>query len=445
MKVLAFAIALVLPPSAARAAGPPPTVRFDRVVIDPDLADAYQVEVADVDGDKKPDIIALGNNTINWYQNPTWTKRTIGATGSGPLKADIISSATTDLDGDGRAEVAIACDFAMNTPTRGQLYLASPGATLDAPWTLRKVADVPSIHRLRWGDLDGDGKPELVVAPIFGPKALPPTYDQDPARVVWLRPGNADPATGFWVPHPILERPVVHAVKVMPAPSAGGDLKIPATILTADNTGLSFAQIGPNAITAPLTGRTIPPTTIIPGASGAAPKRGSSDVATGSLGPARIFYATIDPWHGSNLVVWQPQGMTVAPPTGRDPEAAARRVIDFARLTGSMLVGRYFTQTVIDPTLDDGHALWVADADGDGTDEIFAGHRGKDYRVAMYRFDGKTWDRTILDTAIAAQDLRGGDLDGDGVPDVVAVGGKTHNVVWYRPVRVPAERPGLVP
>ena len=44
----------------------------------------------------------------------------------------------------------------------------------------------------------------------------------------------------------------------------------------------------------------------------------------------------------------------------------------------------------------------------------------------------KTWSRTVLDRDVAAQDLRGGDLDGDGTPDVVAVGGSTHNVVWYR-------------
>ena len=68
-------------------------------------------------------------------------------------------------------------------------------------------------------------------------------------------------------------------------------------------------------------------------------------------------------------------------------------------------------------------------------DEIFAGHRGKDHRVSAYDFDGKNWNRTILDTEIAAQDLRGGDLDGDGTPDVVAIGGQTHNVVWYRPRR----------
>ena len=67
--------------------------------------------------------------------------------------------------------------------------------------------------------------------------------------------------------------------------------------------------------------------------------------------------------------------------------------------------------------------------------ECDAGHRGKDHRVARYDFDRsrQAWTRTVLDRDIAAQDLRGGDLDGDGTPDVVAIGGKTHNVVWYRP------------
>ena len=43
--------------------------------------------------------------------------------------------------------------------------------------------------------------------------------------------------------------------------------------------------------------------------------------------------------------------------------------------------------------------------------------------------------RSVLDPAVTAQDLRGGDIDGDGTPDVVAIGGKSHNVVWYRPIR----------
>jgi hypothetical protein len=106
---------------------------------------------------------------------------------------------------------------------------------------------------------------------------------------------------------------------------------------------------------------------------------------------------------------------------------------------GSAIIGEGWSSdtiaTMVDDTLDAGHALWVADFDGDGDDEVFAGHRGKDHRVSLYDFDGKNWIRTVLDRDIAAQDLRGGDLDGDGSHDVVSVGGSTHNVVWYRPRR----------
>ena len=88
----------------------------------------------------------------------------------------------------------------------------------------------------------------------------------------------------------------------------------------------------------------------------------------------------------------------------------------------------------IDDQLGEGHALWVADVDGDGDDEVFAGDRGKS-QVTGYDWDGAKWNRTVLDTTVAAQDLRGADLDGDGMPDFVTVGGKTANVVWYRPRR----------
>ena len=43
---------------------------------------------------------------------------------------------------------------------------------------------------------------------------------------------------------------------------------------------------------------------------------------------------------------------------------------------------KFGSRTVLDSPLNDGHALWVADVDGDGDDEVFAGHRGKDQRVS---------------------------------------------------------------
>ena len=105
-----------------------PTVhcrQFDRRVIDADLPGGYQVEVADVNGDKKPDIIALGGSTCAWYENPTWKKRIVT---SGKQTPGIISSATADLDGDGKAEIAIAYEFEMNQPTQGKLALAVQGS-----------------------------------------------------------------------------------------------------------------------------------------------------------------------------------------------------------------------------------------------------------------------------------------------------------------------------
>ena len=112
-------------------------------MIDDNFPGGYQVEVADVNGDKKPDIVALGGSTLAWYENPSWKKRIISDKAQTP---DIISSATADLDGDGKAEIAVAYDFAMNEPKRGKLLLAIQGETPDDPWTFtadRRRAEHP--------------------------------------------------------------------------------------------------------------------------------------------------------------------------------------------------------------------------------------------------------------------------------------------------------------
>ena len=35
-------------------------------------------------------------------------------------------------------------------------------------WQRRPIAVDPVVHRLKWGDLDGDGRAELIHVPIFG-------------------------------------------------------------------------------------------------------------------------------------------------------------------------------------------------------------------------------------------------------------------------------------
>ncbi len=376
---------------------------IDRVVIDADFPGAYQVEVADVNGDHKPDVIAVGGSTCAWYENPTWQKRIV----SGPKETPgIISSATADIDGDGKAEIAIAFEFAMNAPAQGQLTLAVQTGGIEDPWRLVPIAAVGSIHRLRWGDVDGDKRPDLVVASIFGPKARPPAYT-DPAQLGIFR--NLDWRGGA---PPKIERitylHVMHAIDVVDLFRNGR-----SWILTASDEGTTRIGLETQAVA----GRERfwqPSGMTVPDQAAVASKRGASEVHIGRMADGRCLLATLEPWHGNRVAVY------LAP------------LVDSPGIGPSL--GPFGPRTVLDDTLADGHALWVADIDRDGDDEVFAGHRGKDHRVSMYDFDHatKTWKRTVLDRDIAAQDLRGGDLDGDGTPDIVAVGGSTKNVVWYR-------------
>lgn len=382
----------------------PPTAycQFDRIVIDDDFPGAYQVEVADVNGDKKPDIVALGGGTCAWYENPTWTKRII----TGPDQTPgIITSATADLDGDGKAEVAIGYEFAMNEPKKGRLGLAVQAG--DGAWSFKPIMDIGSIHRIRWRVFDGERNPDLVVAPIFGPLAESPRYE-DPARLLIVDPGKT-PLAGKWSAAEIARRPVIHAIDVVRMPD-GPDL-----LLTADNGGICAMMFADRPMKGGLLLAPLQPgdflfilEELVEGAKGEPANRGCSEVHLGQIKSRELgFVATIEPWHGNQAVVHC---------SGRKDKGEFRR-------------------HVIDDTLDAGHALWVADIDGDGDDEILAGHRGKDHRVSMYKYDRQAdrWGRTVIDREIAAQDLRGGDLDGNGTPDMVAVGGSTHNVVWYRP------------
>jgi hypothetical protein len=394
-----------------RAAEPAPRLALDRVVIDDNFPGAYQVEVADVNGDGRPDIIALGGGSCAWYENPSWKKRVVTNAKQSP---GIISSATADLDGDGKAEVAIAYEFAMNEPTKGKLLLATQGPGLDDPWTVTAIGDVGSIHRLRWGNFPGkprqgvstitfDKTLELVVAPIFGPSARPPRFDQEPAHLVIFDPGS-DPKSGRWSPRQIGDAPVLHAIDVIDLDGDGF-----SDVLGASNLGVTRTACRAIAGGAPM----FHSDPLVGGAPGDAPKKGASEVHAGRLKDGRRFLTTVEPWHGTDVAVYQSE---------------SSQSLNFG------------PRNVIDTTLKEGHALWVADVDRDGDDEIFAGYRGPGTSLLLFDFNGTTWDRTVVDAAIATQDLRGGDLDGDGGPDVVAVGGRTHNVVLYKATRDQRQR-----
>ena len=169
------------------AAGP---MRFERHEIDAFPA-GYQVAVADMNGDGKPDVIALSTdaNRVDWYENPTWKRHPVART---PRNIDL---AVRTING--RPAIALASGFYFDQSNRGgEIELLTPPEKPDELWTLHPVGVDPVVHRLRWGDLDGDGRAELIYAPIFG-RGSDATRDPKPAHL-WAYRVPDDLDQGRW-------------------------------------------------------------------------------------------------------------------------------------------------------------------------------------------------------------------------------------------------------
>ncbi|MEI6873415.1 MAG: VCBS repeat-containing protein [Verrucomicrobiota bacterium] len=95
---------------------------------------------------------------------------------------------------------------------------------------------------------------------------------------------------------------------------------------------------------------------------------------------------------------------------------------------------------VLDESLKDGHALVVNDFLGTGSHQIVAGWRGMNPKgepgVRLFTpLDeaGQQWRTSeISKEAVAIEDIKSADLDGDGKPDLVLAGRQTKNlqILW---------------
>ena len=130
----------------------------------------YSVAIGDLDGDGKPDIVVVNSSssTVSLFRN-TATPGSI-TTDSFAAKVDFTtgnwpqSVAIGDLDGDGKPELAVAnsgysatVSVFHNTSTSGSITTGSFAAKVDFA-----TGYIP--YGVAIGDLDGDGKPDLAVA-----------------------------------------------------------------------------------------------------------------------------------------------------------------------------------------------------------------------------------------------------------------------------------------
>jgi subtilase family serine protease len=126
----------------------------------------YYLAVADVDGDGKLDIIATdyGDNLVSVYRNTstpgslTFSPRVDFATGTTPIGVEV-----RDIDGDGKPDLVVANSGAgtisvlRNTGVTGSLTTNSFAPKVD-------FATGSGCSSVAVGDLDGDGQPDVVTA-----------------------------------------------------------------------------------------------------------------------------------------------------------------------------------------------------------------------------------------------------------------------------------------
>ena len=386
----AFSLALAPAPQTAPTAPPAPRreVRFETQQIRDQFGVGYAVTVADVNGDKKPDILAISGTQLVWFENPSWQAHVVL---DGQTPKDNVTLAPHDIDRDGRLDVALGATWKpSDTNGGGTLHWASPGAGGTA-WTLRDITSEPTLHRIRWANVDGAGDPELIVAPLHGRGTSPPEWNGVGPRLLALRVPK-DPAKDPW-PAEVIDDSlhIVHNFAVLDFDGDGDD-----ELIAASREGLHLLERGTDGRWTKTRLGDV----------------NAGEVKVGRVGGARVL-AVIEPWHGTTVAIY------------REPAKPTRGP---------------WTRQVIDETLTGGHAIGWLDVDGDGNDELVAGWREKDVGVALYRITSATERpaRVMIDAGgMAAEDLTVADLDADGRPDVIASGRRTANVriYWNRTAR----------
>lgn len=373
--------------------GPLRAQEFRGETIDDQVQIGYGLALEDVDGDGDRDILLADKTQFVWYENPKWTRHVLAEK---LTVADNVCLAARDLDGDGKAEIAVGAGWNPgDTVNSGAVFYLQAPADRRQRWTAIQLPHEPVVHRMRWVAW-GDGSHRLVVAPLHGRgnrggegqgvKLLAYERPSDPTKP-WKTEVLDDQLhvthnfdLGQWNPH-------TDAEEILYLGREG------AKLISANKAGRWQGTELPRVA-------------------------GGGEIRMGLLSPQQAFLAIIEPFHGETLVVY--------------PAAFAR---DDASTNFTALADR----VVVDANLKAGHAIAVANLGGDARQEIVAGWRSPnadgEVGIKLYHAtdrSGRNWKGRWIDrNQMATEDLRLADLNRDGKIDIVAAGRATNNLKVY--------------
>jgi aldos-2-ulose dehydratase/isomerase family protein/VCBS repeat protein len=366
------------------------------------LTVGYAVRLLDMNGDQRLDVAIVDSDRILWLENPNWNEHVIL---QGQTKKDNVCFAPYDIDRDGRLDFAVGADWQpANTKSGGTIQWITGGNNPVGQWMLHPIMEYPTTHRMNFADLDGDGRQELIVAPLMGKDTTRPKFaEHGTPLMVFQIP--SDPVKGPWKPEIVCDD--VHVTHNFQVTDFNGDGKPDILLVSFEGVNLLERQADGKWQR----------TRLGTGNQETSPNKGASEIKLGKLTRGGKYIATIEPWHGHQVVVY------TLPESPRPS-------------TGEWL----WRRQVLDEELKWGHAVWPVNLDGDDDQELVIGVRDNlsdSVKCGVRIYDpqdaaGTKWTRQLVDPgSVAVEDLTAGDLNGDGRADLVAVGRATHNVKIY--------------
>jgi hypothetical protein len=333
----------------------------------------------DYTGDGLPDVISHSGGKTRLFAAPHWREVVLDERPN----YGFIHSESFDVDGDGDL------DWIGASYTPGLIiWLECPAQPLAQPWPARIVDDeVIGIHGLLKGDVDGDGRIDLL-ANSAQPKG------KFPSSAVWLRVPEKPQDAARWDRFVFADRDAPGLSHYLGFGDVNGDGR-PDIALAAKG--------GPQA------------------------EPGTGEWFAWWEQPSHPRGA----WKKHRIADNQPGATNIHP-----ADVNGDGQVDFIATRGHDRGVVWFEapgwrEHVIHPTLKEPHSLVVVDMDGDG--DIDAATCAYGDRLAFwFENDGRgRFTPHLVARDQAAYDIRALDMDRDGDLDLLIAGQLSNNVVWY--------------
>ncbi|MEM6843162.1 MAG: VCBS repeat-containing protein [Bacteroidota bacterium] len=338
----------------------------------------YGLAIGDVDGDERPDILLADQKEFVWYRNGDWQRFIIV---ENLTERDNVCLAAADINQDGKVELAVGAQWnpgeTSDTVASGSVhYLVRPDDPTQ-PWEPIQLHHEPTVHRMHW--VKTDSGYQLVVLPLHG-------------RGNRVGVGKGVKVLAYRPPKNVNQPWTTTVLDSTMHLTHNFDIVEGSTMLVAGKEGvkeISYQSLGWQINPLPNL------------------NQGVGEVRQGFLTEDAPFLVTVEPLHGSQLVLYQGEN--------------------------------FGERSVLFDDLKQGHALACADLLGLGRDQVVVGWRedNQQGKVGVKIFvpvdgEGDGWMHFWIDEdGMACEDLKVADLDQDGDLDIVASGRATKNLKVY--------------